>query len=84
MKMRTELGMWIIIHKGKVKVFKSAIEAVYYCFAMKDFEKQIAPPRQCYPVRSLVPHPKKRRISKKWREKVMIIKHNFKIGAYGT
>ena len=83
MKMRTELGMWIIIHNGKVKVYDTASEAVYYCFEMKEFEKQIAPQNCAYPVRSLVPHPKKRRVTRKWREKIDRIKTNFQLGVNG-
>jgi hypothetical protein len=83
MKLRLENGKCIVIHNGKVKEFDILLGGIDYCFEMVPFEKQIAPPHQVYPVRSLVPHPKKRRVTKKWREKINSIKHNFKIGVYG-
>jgi hypothetical protein len=83
MKLRTEKGKWIVSDRGREIEFEDVIHAVYYCFLMKDFEKQIAPPHCVYPVRSLVPHPKKRRVTKKWREKINRIKRNFELGVHG-
>jgi hypothetical protein len=80
MKLRKEKGLWIVTDKGREIEFLRPIEALYYCYIMKDFVKQIAPVNQVYPVKSLVPHPKKRRITKKWRDKINAIKTNYEIG----
>ena len=80
MKLRTEKGKWIVTHNGKEKIFDNGLCAFCYCLIMGDLGKQIAPPKCVYPVRSLVPHPKKRRITKKWREKINRIKRNYEMG----
>lgn len=83
MKLRTEKGKWIVIDGGREIEFESGLHAFYYCLIKKDFEKQIAPKPLLYPVRSLVPHPKKRRVTKKWRDKINRIKHNYEMGVHG-
>lgn len=83
MKLRTESGKWIVSDRGREIEFRGGLHAVYYCFLMKDFEKQIAPLHCVYPVRSLVPHPKKMRYTKKWREKVERIKKEYMLGVLG-
>jgi hypothetical protein len=82
MKLRTEKGKWILLHNGKEITYDKGVYAFCYFLTMKDFEKQIAPPRCVYPVKSLVPHPKKRRITKKWREKINRIKRDYEMGVH--
>lgn len=82
MKLRTEKGKWIITHNGRVIEYNKGLFAFYYCYVMKDFEKQIAPTHCVYPVKSLVPHPKKRRFAKKWKEKVKRIKSDYDNGVH--
>jgi hypothetical protein len=84
MKLKTEKGKWIVTDKGREIDFKGcSLEALDYCFIMKDFVTHIAPPARLYPVRSLVPHPKKRRVTKKWKEKINRIKRNYEMGLHG-
>ena len=79
MKLRTENSKWIVSDRGREIEFDGGLHAVYYCFLMKDFEKQIAPKPLLYPVKSLVPHPKKRRVTKIWKEKINRIKRNYEM-----
>lgn len=80
MKLRTEKGCWKIEHNGKAIKYENALQSMCYCLTMGEFETHIAPPHCVYPVKSLVPHPKKRRMTKKWREKIEKIKINYKLG----
>lgn len=84
MKLKTEKGKWIVRHNERDIDFKGCgVAALYYCFIMKDFVTHIAPPARLYPVRSLVPRPKKRRVTKKWKEKIKRIKRNYEVGMHG-
>lgn len=84
MKLRTEKGKWLVNYKGREIDFGDCgMAAIYYCLTMKDFMTQIAPPPRSYSVKSLVPHPKKRRVTKKWREKINRIRKSFELGVHG-
>ena len=84
MKLRTIKGDWIVIHNGREINFRGcALAAIDYCLTMKKFMRQIVLPKKLYPVKSLVPHPKKRRVTKKWRERIITIKRNYELGVYG-
>lgn len=82
MKLRTEKGKWIVSDRGREVIFDKGLEAFYYCLLMRDFHKQIPPEKCVYPVKSLVAKPKKRRITKKWREKINRIKRDYEMGVH--
>jgi hypothetical protein len=85
MKLRTVKGEWIITDEGKeIKFGKGSMTALYYVFLMRDLRRYKMPLINRYAVRSLVPHPKKRRFTRKWREKVNSIKHREKMGEYSS
>lgn len=84
MKLKTVKGQWLLQDGERLIDFKDeGIVAWGYVLTMRDIRDLPKVPRQLYPVRSLVPHPKKRRVTKKWREKINRIKRNYEMGVHG-
>ena len=65
MKLRTEKGVWILLDEGREIHFESGIYAFAYMLIMAKVRPIPCTTPSIYPVRSLTPHPKKRRLTKK-------------------
>ena len=75
MKLVTIKGKWTLFDgEREINVIEGSV-AFGYAMVMAEVRPHKCTTPSIYPVRSLVPHPKKRRITKKWREKVKQIKH---------
>ena len=74
MKLRTEKGVWKLLDGGREIHFESGIYAFAYMLIMAKVRPIPCTTPSIYPVRSLVPHPKKRNLTKKQREIIRKIK----------
>lgn len=85
MKLRRENGEWIVTHEGREINFNGCyLAALEYIFIYKPTHKsKRVASVHLHPVKSLVPHPKKRRVTKKWREKINRIKREYELGVHG-
>lgn len=85
MKLRRENGEWIVTHEGREINYKGCgVAAIAYIFIFRPIcRKRRFASVNLYPVRSLVPHPKKVRVTKKWRDKINRIKRAYELGEYG-
>ncbi len=78
MKLKTVNGEWIITDKDRTITVSEGAVAFGYILTMAQLRPIKCTTPSVYPVRSLVPHPKKRRLTKKQREfiKAYKSKHN--------
>lgn len=67
MKVRRENGVHIVIDGDHTFTKEDGAVAFGYALLMAHLRPQKVIPPTCYPVRSLVPHPKKRRLTAKQR-----------------
>lgn len=65
MKLRTKNGEWILTDGTRVISFESGTAAFAYMLIMTRVRPVPCTTPTIYPVRSLIPHPKKRRLTKK-------------------
>ena len=85
MKLKTIKGQWILEDNGRKIDFKSCGLAAWdYVLTMKGIRtKQTEKTnRELYPVKSLSPHPKKRRISVKYKRIIKQIKSDYQNGIH--
>lgn len=66
-KLTTKNGIWTVIDGNRSFETAESAVALGYILMMLCMRKQKCTTPTCYPVRSLVPHPKKRRLSNKQR-----------------
>ena len=78
MKLKTIKGQWLVTDGEREIDFKNdGLAAWYYVLTMKSIRRLPKLPRQIYPVRSLTPHPKKRRMTAKYKQKIKDIKNRY-------
>lgn len=63
MKMYTRNKKWIVIDGEREIVFDTAMDAFRYTFLMRDVKpKTLSVPQSCYPVTTLIPSRKKKKV----------------------
>ena len=63
LKMYTKDKKWIVIDGEREIVFDNATDAWRYSFLMRDIRPKIpSVPKSCYPVTSLIPNTKKKKV----------------------
>lgn len=77
MKLKTVNGEWIITDGNKTVTVTDGAVAFGYILTMAQIRPIICTTPSVYPVRSLVPHPKKRRLSKRQREFIKAYKSQY-------
>ena len=75
MKLITIKGEWVLFDSEKEITVTDGCIAFAYAMLMAEVRPHKCITPSIYPVRSLVPHPKKRKLSKKWRDKAKAIKY---------
>ena len=76
MKIITVKGQWTVLDGERVIDFENGEIAFAYAMLMAQIRPHKCTVPSIYPVRSLVPHPKKIELSKKEKERIHRIKSN--------
>lgn len=74
MKLMTIKGEWFLFDGEREITVNEGAVAFGYAMIMAELRPHKCTTPSIHPVRSLVPHPKKRRVTKEWREKISQIK----------